>query len=786
MNLRFQLLRSTPNHSTTPISLNPGNLNSQSLRPGKLIKGSLLIGISLLGALFAGPFLFSSCTGPQESPATGEGTRDFSEFYESSIDSIIGLLTLDEKIALLHGNGKFTSAGVERLGIPELKYTDGPFGIREELMRDSWAPAGWTNDSATFLPTGTALAATWNPDLARDYGTTLGSEARKRNKDIFLGPAVNIIRTPLNGRNFEYLSEDPLLNARLSVSCIEGVQNQDVAACVKHFVANNQETRRSTLDVIMDERTLREIYLPAFRASVVEAKVFSVMGSYNKLLGSYCCENSFLLNDILKEEWGFKGAVISDWSATKSTIQAAESGLDIEMGTNGPYNEWYFADPLKEAVLSGQIDTTLIDNKVRRVLRIIFNCRVLESDRLEGSINTTEHSETAYRVASEAVVLLKNEGNLLPLKTGELKSIAVIGDNAVRTHARGGFGTTVKAKYEITPLEGLRQALPENVTIRYARGYEKTTRMANDGRLRIITIKDQDPRLIEEAVQAAKDADLVIFFGGLNHDFDTEGIDREDYGLPYGQDKLIREVARANPNTILVIIAGSPVDLSEVEPEVPAILWGWLNGCEAGHALADVILGRVNPSGKLPFTIPRSLEDSPTHALGNFPGDGDKTEYSEGILVGYRWYDTKNIDPLYCFGHGLSYSTFSLNSLKTDMTEYDREGSVSVRVHVKNEGPLPGMQTIQLYVGGPGTEAGSGSGGGTGSYVPKPLKELRAFEKILLNPGDGREITFRIYAGDLAYFDNESRTWITEQGTYTLYAGFSSRDIRQVTRINIQ
>jgi beta-glucosidase len=733
-------------------------------------------------------FMLTACGSNPGTHSYGPGisVRDFNSAYEPAIDSIMHLLTLDEKIALLHGNSKFSSAGVERLGIPELDYTDGPFGIREELMRHSWASAGRTDDTATYLPTGTALAATWNPDLALEYGKTVGSEARKRDKDVLLGPAINIIREPLNGRNFEYLSEDPLLNARISVADIEGMQSQDVAACVKHFAANNQETLRGTIDVIMDEQTLREIYLPAFKASIVEGRAFSIMGAYNRLLGAYCCENPFLLNDILKNEWGFRGAVISDWAATHSTIPAAEGGLDIEMGTDRPYDQWYFAGPLKEAVLSGKVDTALIDDKARRVLRVIFNSGAMDPDRRQGSIITPEHLETAYRVASEAVVLLKNEKGILPLDPGKLKSIAVIGDNAIRKHAKGGFGATVKTKYEITPLEGLKRALPASVSIRYVRGYEKTSRMVSDGRLRIETLREQDPELAEEAVQAAGEADMVIFFGGLNHDFDTEGIDREEYGLPYGQEELVKKIAAANPNIILVIIAGSPVDLSGLEPVVPAILWGWLNGCEAGHAIADVILGRVNPSGKLPFTIPRRLEDSPPHALGNFPGDSVKVEYTEGILVGYRWYDTRKIEPLYCFGHGLSYSRFSLKAMETDRKEYPADGSVEVSLRIRNEGPMPGKQTVQLYAGGPGAGTYPLSESETSSHILKPLKELKAFQKVMLEPGEQKEIRMRIAAGDLAYFDNESRNWITEPGTYTLYAGFSSGDIRQVSEFRIK
>jgi beta-glucosidase len=717
--------------------------------------------------------LLMACKDPLEPGVRRYEVKDFNETYEPVIDSIIGLLTLDEKIALLHGNGMFTSAGVERLGIPELHYSDGPFGIREEILRDSWGTAGWTNDSATYLPTGTALAATWNPELACKYGQTLGMEARKRNKDIFLGPAINIIRTPLNGRNFEYFSEDPLLNARISVSYIQGVQSQDVAACVKHFAANNQETHRGTIDVIMDQRTLREIYLPAFKASVLDGHVFSVMGSYNKCMGYYCCENSFLLKEILKHDWGFKGAVISDWSAVHSTLPSAENGLDVEMGTLGPYREWYFADPLATAVQTGLLGENVINDKVRRVLRIIYNCKVMEADRKQGSINTVRHSETAYNVASESIVLLKNERSILPLRVADLESIAVIGDNATRKHAYGGFGASVKAKYEVTPLAGLKNALQGSVDIRYARGYEKRSRVIHDGNLRRVIQNEPDTLLVEEAVRVAKASDVAIIFAGLNHDFDTEALDREDFALPYGQDQLIRQVARANPNTIVVIIAGSPVDLSAVNHSVGTIIWGWLNGCEAGNAMADVILGKTNPSGKLPFTIPVSLEDSPAHALDNFPGEGAETEYTEGILVGYRWFDTKDIDPQFCFGHGLSYSTFSLNSMETDQTEYGRDACIRIWVGIANTGPVPGQQTIQLYVTDPE------------SSVPKPAKALKSFRKVMLHPGEEASVEIRLNTKDLAYFNNSSGTWIIEPGEYRLLAGFSSRDIRLDKTIKI-
>jgi len=746
-------------------------MNKHNIRDKGFSKQSTVPLAILVGVVTT--MLLAACSDPGKPDGQNIQTRDFNEAYEPVIDSIIGVLSLDEKIALVHGNGIFTSAGIERLGIPELNYSDGPFGIREEIMRDSWDAAGWTNDSATYLPTGTALAATWNPELARKYGATLGSEARKRNKDIFLGPAINIIRTPLNGRNFEYFSEDPMLNACMSVSYIQGIQSQDVAACVKHFVANNQETHRGTIDVIMDQRTLREIYLPAFKASVMDGHVFTVMGSYNKCMGQYCCENSLLLKTILKDEWGFKGAVISDWSAVQSTLPSAENGLDIEMGTSGPYNEWHFADPLKDAVQSGLLNETVIDDKVRRILRIIYNCKILDTDRNKGSINTVQHSKIAYEIASEAIVLLKNEGDLLPLAEEDLGSIAVIGDNATRKHAYGGFGASVKAKYEVTPLAGLKNALNENVTIRYARGYDKRSEVSNDGSLSRIIQNYPDSSLVAEAALAAKESDVAIVFAGLNHDFDTEALDREDYALPYGQEYLIREVVEANPNTIVVIIAGSPVDLSVVNPLVPAILWGWLNGSEAGNAIAGVIMGKTNPSGKLPFTIPESLEDSPPHALGSFPGDGAETEYSEGILLGYRWFDTKNIDPLYCFGHGLSYSSFSMRSVQTDKTEYDPEECIAIRLKIANTGALPGKQTVQVYATDPE------------STVPKPDKELKAFRKVMLHPDEEANIEILLDARDLAYFDMRTGTWITEPGIYDLSVGFSSRDIRLVKTIQI-
>lgn len=601
---------------------------------------------------------------------------------EKRIEKLIKKMTLEEKVGLLHGNSKFYVAGVERLGIPEWSLSDGPHGVRAEINRHDWAYAGWTNDSASYFPTGTAFAAAWNPELAYRRGEVLGEEARWRKKDVLLGPGVNIIRSPLCGRNFEYMSEDPYMNSVLAVAYIKGLQSRDVACSVKHFAVNNQETNRTTVDVECSERALREIYLPAFKAAVQEGGALTVMAAYNKFRGEFCAENNYLVRKILRNEWGFDGVYVTDWGAAHSTVPSMEAGLDLEMGTLiDKYEDWYYANPLIEAVKSGKIPMSLVDEKVGDVLRVMIKTNVLDPKKRfgPGSMNTKEHQQATYDAAAEAIVLLKNQNNLLPLDFSSIKSLAVIGDNATRKHSNGGLSSEIKAVYEVTPLEALRAKWGDKVDIRFAQGYEKLSTFvegSNNGQSSgTFSSKTQESdALLKEAVEVARTSDVALLVCGLNHDYDTESFDRLNMDIPYGQVELIQEVVKANPRTIVVMIAGSPLNMAAVDICSPAIVWAWFNGMEGGNALVDVLSGKVNPSGKMPFTTPVSLDQSPAHALGNFPGRDLKVNYEEDILVGYRWFDTKGLPVVYPFGYGLSYTTFNYSNLNTDKKTYDPSG----------------------------------------------------------------------------------------------------------------
>jgi len=683
---------------------------------------------------------------------------------DSKIEGIISKMTLEEKIAMLHGNGMFTSPGLERSGIPELRYTDGPFGIREELEKNSWNPMRLTTDSATFFPTGSALAATWNPDLAYLQGTGMGEEARSRGKDVLLGPAVNITRVPTNGRTFEYLSEDPFLNSRLTVGYIRGVQDRGVASCVKHFALNNQETNRNSVNVIIDDRAMREIYLPAFEAAVKEANAFSVMAAYNRIDGKYCSESEMLLNQILRKEWGFRGMVISDWGGTHSTVGAAMSGLDVEMGTMG---KAFFGQPLLDSVKAGLVPIGVINDKVKNILRIRFAVEPVTESQSKGVVSTPEHGEIAYKIASQSIVLLKNAGNLLPVDLNKVRKIAVIGDNATRKLASGGFGAGVKTKYEITPLAGLKSRVGSRATLQFAQGYKPSYIQGRGGRTPGNVI---DSALLSEAVNLARNSDIAIIFAGTNREFETEGTDRSDLKLPFGQDELIRKISAVNPRTIVVLVAGAPLDLNEALKYAPAILISWFNGSEGGNALADVLLGKINPSGKLPFTFPVSLNDSPAYALGSFPGDNNSTDYKEGSLVGYRWFETKNIKPLFSFGYGLSYTEFFYKGLKTDKKKYKGNETIQVSLELKNTGKREGDEVVQLYVHR------------TGSKVEWPAKELKGFTRVTLKAGETRKVTISLPVSQLRYWDVKSNDWKLEDGKIELMIGSSSTDIH-LTRI---
>ena len=710
----------------------------------------------------------------EETPSYGG--KELSLEYDAEIDALIAKMTIEEKSGILHGNSMFTTAGVQRLGIPELKMADGPLGIREELQRDSWAPKGLDNDFATFYPAGGGLSATWNTELAHTFGKSIGEEARARDKDVLLAPAFNIIRTPLGGRTFEYFTEDPFLDKKLVVPYVVGVQENDVAACIKHYAANNQETNRGSVDVLMDERTLREIYLPAFEAAVTEGKAYSVMGAYNKFRGDYLCENAYMLNGILKGEWGFNGIVISDWDAVHSTAKTLQNGMDVEMGTIAPFDKFWLATPLIEAVKSGKISEAEVDKHVKRVLRIMYNIKSIDNKgRAKGSINTEAHFQDAYNIASESVVLLKNTENLLPIQPDKLKSVAVIGANSVKTHAQGGFGAGVKTRREITPLQALQTKLPKSVTINYAKGYQEqyvpsANKGQNYGRL---TIDRADPKMIAEAVAAAKKSDIAIIFAGSNRDYESEASDRKSLQLPFGQEELIAKVKAANPRTIVVMIAGAPFDLNKTEKLTSALVWSWYNGSEGGNALADILMGKVNPSGKLPWTMPKDIKDSPAHATNSFPG-GASVTYAEGILVGYRWFDTKNITPMYPFGYGLSYTTFTFENTKTDKKAYAANETITVTLNLKNTGKVDGKEVVQLYVAK------------AGSKVARAAKELKGFKKLSVKAGNSATVTIKVPVKELAYYDVAAKKWIVEPGTYTLKIGNSSQNILSETVIEIK
>ncbi|MBF4508681.1 glycoside hydrolase family 3 C-terminal domain-containing protein [Flavobacterium sp. JLP] len=711
----------------------------------------------------------------------------FSVFFQSSfsqtnattekrIQKLIKKMTLKEKVGMLHGNSKFYTEEVKHLGIPEWALSDGPHGVRAEMNRHNWQYAGQTDDASTCFPPGTAMAASWNLELAKQRGIVLGEEARFRKKDVLLGPGINIIRSPLCGRNFEYLSEDPFLISQLSINYIKALQTQDVAACVKHFVANNQEQNRFVVDVTMSERALREIYLPGFKSSVVDAGVLGFMGAYNKFRGSYCTENDYLGRTLLRDEFKFRGVYMSDWDAVHSTEKAALAGLDLEMGTEKEnYNDWYFADPLINAVQEGRIKESLVDEKVANILRVMIKTKVLDpKTRITGSINTKEHQQAAYRSAVEAVVLLKNEKQILPLNMNAIKSVAIIGDNATRTHCGGGFSSEIKALYEITPFQAMTAKFGKSIQINFAQGYEKQSHVverSSDGQLNTDKV---DWKLIEEAVAQAKKSDVAIIFAGLNHDFDSESFDRLHMRLPYGQETLIQEVAKANPKTIVVIIAGSPLELAGIESRVPAVVWGWYGGMEAGNAVVDVLSGKEFPSGKLPFTIPVTLSQSPAHALGAYPGHDLKVNYEEDILVGYRWFDTKGIKPQHPFGYGLSYTTFDISNVASDKKVYGVNDEIIVKFTIKNTGKTNGAEVVQLYAGQ------------TMASVLRPKKELKAFDKIFLKPGEEKTVALKMKVKDLAFYDEKSNDWKVEPGEFVLYTGTSSENIVNSLAIMVQ
>lgn len=685
------------------------------------------------------------------------------------IDAQVSKMTLEEKVGMIHASSSFTSGGVPRLGIPELVTSDGPHGVRMEHGRDWRTDNDHVDDSATYLPTGVCLASTWNPALGYAYGTVLGSEANARGKDVILGPGINIIRSPLNGRNFEYESEDPYLVSKMAVGYIKGVQDQDVSACVKHFLANNQETLRTQINVIMSERALREIYLPGFKAAVEQGGVYSVMGAYNKFRGEWCTENAYLVNNILKGEFGFKGILMSDWGAVHHTAEALWNGTDLEMGSDLlglPYNKFLMADTVVALVKKGVIDPQTIDDKVRRILYVLYKIHKF-GNRKPGAFSTKAHFATARKVAEEGIVLLKNN-SILPLDKSAVKTIAVIGANAARPQSEGGGSSQVRTRYEITALQGIEKIAGNSIHISYSPGYS-ITRNAT-----------ADPALIDSAVEAAKKADIAIIVGGWTHGYnnyawndnayDAEGVDKPDMTMPFGQDRLIAAVVKANPRTVVVLMGGGPVDMTRWINDVPAVVQAWYAGSEGGTALAEILFGLVNPSGKLPMTFPKTLTESPALALGQFPGDSTTVEYDDDIFVGYRYFDTWKIKPQFAFGHGLSYTTFRYS--KVNVTTNGPTAVVSL--NLTNTGRTAGAEVVQVYVKQ------------NHCTLRRPEKELKGFEKVFLQPGESRNVTITLQKDAFQYYNDLKHAWTLDPGMFTILCGSASDDIRASKIISIK
>ncbi len=702
---------------------------------------------------------------------------------EKKIDSLISLMTLKEKTELLHASSSFTSGGVKRLGIPELVMSDGPHGVRMEHGRD-WEIDSTTSDSATYLPVGITLASTWNKNLGYQSGKVLGSEAADRGKDIILGPGVNIIRTPLNGRNFEYLSEDPYLAGEMAVGYIKGVESNGIGACVKHYAANNQETLRGKINVIVDERTLHEIYLPAFKHAVQDGSVLTIMTAYNKINGEYCSNNKYLF-DVLHNEWGFKGTAISDWGAVHSTEPTLKHGVDIEMGTelangtkdNPDYNGFYLAEPLIKFVKKHPRYEKYVDEKVRRILRVMFAVHKFDKKRPEGSRNTPEHHKTALKIAEEGIVLLKNDYGLPVGKKADMpenavvKTIAVIGDNATRKHAGEGGSSQVKAEYEITPLEGIKQVFGDDYKIVYAPGYKPN----KENKL--------DSVLMKKALNVAKHADLVIYIGGWLHNiegemwgkyrYDAEGHDKESYEFPFGQTELMNRLSDLKP-MITVILGGSFAKTDKWLEKSGAVLFAGYPGMEGGKAIAEILAGKINPSGKLPFTIAKELKYYPAHSIGEYPGNGQNVIYRDSIWVGYRYFDKHPEKILFPFGYGLSYTTFSIDNLKLKKKVFPSGEPVKFSIDVTNTGKLEGKEVVQVYISDPV------------SRVVRPVKELKAFEKVNLKPGETKTVSFILDKNAFSYWDPESKKWKLEPGDFIINVGNSSQNIMQKAKITIK
>ena len=714
--------------------------------------------------LLAAVILFPNCQPPdkqeQEPPTIN---------IEEEVEALLAQMTIEEKVNMIHASSSFTSGGVERLGVPEMTMSDGPHGVRHEHGRD-WNRDQGVRDSSTYLPVGTALAATWNPELGYEFGKVLGSEANYRGKDMILGPGFNIIRSPINGRNFEYLTEDPYLNSRMVVGYIKGVQEQGVASCAKHYIANSLEYEREKVDVQMSDRAFREIYLPAFKAAVQEAGVLTIMSAYNKFKGTYCSHSQYLLDQVLKEELGFDGLVVSDWNAVKNTHEAVRAGVDIEMGTdlimewgNPDYSKFHMGDTVVTLVKNGELDEAIIDAKVRRILRVMYRIHKF-GKRSPGAYNTPEHQAVARRVADEAIVLLKNDG-VLPLQKNSIKKLAVVGANADHKHAGAGGSSQVKAFYEITALQGLKNSFADGAEITHAAGYEiKRGRVDNQ-------------QMIADAVKAVSEADAAIYVGGWIHGFsdewndnayDAEAKDKADMNLPFGQDELIEAVLAANPNTVIVLMGGGPIDMRKWKSKAKAIVQAWYPGMEGGNALSSILLGETNPSGKMPMTFPEKLEDSPAHSLASYPDRNLIINHKEDIFVGYRYFDSFNVEPAFAFGHGLSYTTFGYSDLVVDK----KGDKVSISLKLTNTGEMAGAEVIQVYV--KDVEAS----------LKRPKKELKAFQKINLGAGASKNVAIQLNKDAFSFYDDTKKEWVVEPGQFEILVGSSSRDIRLTGKVD--
>lgn len=715
----------------------------------------------------------------QKTTESNRSTSD-SKQVEAKIDSIIGLLTLEEKVEMCHAQSKFSTKGVERLGIPELWMADGPHGVRAEISWDDWAYAGWTNDSITAFPALTCLASTFNPKLAGEFGFSLGEEARYRNKDIILGPGVNIYRTPMNGRNFEYMGEDPFLASTMVVPYVKGLQSNGVAACVKHYALNNQERWRDKIDVYASDRALHEIYLPAYKAAVTEGNVWAIMGGYNMFRGQYTTHHKLLTNKILKGDWKYDGVIVSDWSSAHSTDEAAYFGLDLEMGTGtdglgttteNHYSQYYLASPFLKKLKSGEIPEAVVDEKVRRILRLMYRTNMSEN-RPVGRVNTKEHQDVARNVAREGIVLLKNENNFFPIEDKNDLTIAVIGENATRSMTAGGGSSELKPKFEISPLQGITERY-KNATITHSIGYHSGP--SEYDKINPSQLNADSLRI--EAIKIAKAADIVLFVGGLtkSHLQDCEGDDRRQYDLPFGQIELLKELKKVNEKVGFVLVTGNAVEMNWLD-QVDGVIQTWYLGSMAGYAIADIISGDVNPSGKLPFSFPKKLEDNGAMSFGetSYPGVDMKQEYKEGILVGYRWHDTKNIEPQYAFGYGMSYTNFKIDTISIDNETYSADGKITVTCDVSNTGNREGSEVIQVYVGK------------AESKVERALKELKGYSKVSLVKGESKTVTVSIDIEKLSFYDETISDWSLEKGNYTIYVGNASNNISKTLNISIE